>query len=237
MRLIVEVDAEAAAARAALEIANACEAALDERKIALIALSGGRTPWRMIEKLRTCVLGWGDIHVAQVDERVVPADDERRNLKRLETLLVREGPLPRDNLLDMPVGAADLAAAARSYQGILEAILAAPLRFDIVQLGLGIDGHTASLVTGDPVLDAIERDVAVSGEYHGTRRMTLTLAALSRARQRLWLVTGADKAAPLRDLIEGTAAIPANRVERRGTLVVADPAAAPRGLATLVSPS
>ena len=170
MRLIVEVDAEAAAARAALEIANACEAALDERKIALIALSGGRTPWRMIEKLRTCVLGWGDIHVAQVDERVVPADDERRNLKRLETLLVREGPLPRDNLLDMPVGAADLAAAARSYQGILEAILAAPLRFDIVQLGLGIDGHTASLVTGDPVLDAIERDVAVSGEYHGTRR-------------------------------------------------------------------
>ena len=153
MRLIVEADAEAAAARAALEIANACEAALDERKIALIALSGGRTPWRMIEKLRTCVLGWGDIHVAQVDERVVPPDDERRNLTRLEALLVREGPLPRDNLLDMPVCAADLAAAARSYQGILEAIGGAPLRFDIVQLGLGVDGHTASLVPGDPVLD------------------------------------------------------------------------------------
>jgi 6-phosphogluconolactonase len=237
LRLIVEIDAEAAAARAALEIANACEAALDERKIALIALSGGRTPWRMIEKLRTCVLGWGDIHVAQVDERVVPLDDERRNVTRIEALLVREGPLARDNLLDMPVGASDLDVAARSYQGILEAIGGAPLRFDIVQLGLGVDGHTASLVPGDPVLDSVERDVAVSGEYQATRRMTLTLAALSRARQRLWRVTGADKAAPLRDLIEGTAAIPANRVERRGTLVVADAAAAPRGLATLVSPS
>ena len=101
--------------------------------------------------------------------------------------------MPRDNLLDMPVGAADLDAAARSYQGILEAIGGAPLRFDIVQLGLGVDGHTASLVPGDPVLDSVERDVAVSGEYQGTRRMTLTLAALSRARQRLWLVTGADE--------------------------------------------
>jgi 6-phosphogluconolactonase len=237
LRLIVEVDAEAAAARAALEIANACEAALDERKIALIALSGGRTPWRMIEKLRTCVLGWGDIHVAQVDERVVPLDDERRNVTRLEALLVREGSLPRDNLLDMPVCAADLDAAARSYQGILEAIGGAPPRFDIVQLGLGIDGHTASLVPGDPVLDSVERDVAVSGEYQGTRRMTLTLAALSRARQRLWLVTGAEKAAPLRDLIEGTAAIPANRIERRGSLVVADLAASPGGQAPIVNPS
>jgi len=237
MRLIVEADAEAAAARAALEIANACDDALDERRIALIALSGGRTPWRMIEKLRTCVLGWGEIHVAQVDERVVPRGDERRNITRLEALLVREGPLPRDNLLDMPVGAADLAAAARSYRGILEAIGGTPLRFDIVQLGLGVDGHTASLVPGDPLLDSVEGDVAVTQEYQGTRRMTLTLNALSRARQRVWLVTGAEKAPRLKDLIEGTAVMPANRVERRGTLVVADRAASPRALATIVNPS
>jgi 6-phosphogluconolactonase len=237
VRVVVEADAEAAAARAALEIAGACEAALDERKVALIALSGGRTPWRMVEKLRTCVLEWGDIHVAQVDERVVPTDDERRNLTRLESILVREGPLPRDNLLDMPVCAADLLAAARSYQAILEAVGGKPLRFDIVQLGLGIDGHTASLVPGDPVLEAHAEDVAVSGEYQGTRRMTLTLSALSRARQRLWLVTGADKANALRELIDGRTAIPANRVERRGTLVVTDAAAFPRVSAQSVTPS
>jgi 6-phosphogluconolactonase len=229
VRLIVEADAEAAAARTALEIADACDAALDKRRIALIALSGGRTPWRMIEKLRTCVLGWGNIYVAQVDERVVPSGDERRNITRLEGLLVREGPLPRNNLLDMPVGAVDLAAAARSYQRTLEATGGAPLRFDIVQLGLGVDGHTASLVPGDPLLDAAEGDVAVSAEYQGTRRMTLTLNALSRARQRVWLVTGAEKAPRLKDLIEGTAVMPANRVERRGTLVVADRAACPDG--------
>jgi 6-phosphogluconolactonase len=106
-----------------------------------------------------------------------------------------------------------------------------------VHLGLGVDGHTASLMLGDPVLDSVEGDVAVSGEYQGNRRMTLTLAALSRARQRLWLVTGADKAARLRDLIGGTAAIPANRIERRGSLVVADFAASPGGQAPIINPS
>jgi 6-phosphogluconolactonase len=227
VRLIVEADADAAAARAALEIANACEAALDERNVALIALSGGRTPWRMIETLRSCVLGWSDIHVAQVDERIVPASDERRTLTQLEALLVHEGPLSRDNLLDMPVGATDLDAAARSYQEILESIGGTPLRFDVVQLGLGIDGHTASLTPGDPILDKDATDVAISAEYQGTRRMTLTAPALSRARQRIWLVTGTEKATRLRELMDGTAAIPANRIERRGTLVIADRAASP----------
>ncbi len=222
MRVIVEPDTEAAARTAASAIANACEAAIEERDQALIALSGGRTPWRMIELLREHVLHWEEIHVAQVDERVVPHDDERRNFARLEALLVREGPLPRDNLLEMPVAATDLAAAAAAYQAMLEAIGGAPLRLDIVQLGLGTDGHTASLLPSDPVLDNGGRDVVVSAEYQGTRRMTLTISALSRARQRLWLVTGTEKAPRLRDLIDGSTAIPANRVERRGTLVVAD---------------
>jgi 6-phosphogluconolactonase len=222
VRLIVEPDAETAARTAASEIASACDAALDERDRALIALSGGRTPWRMVELLREHVLHWGEIYVAQVDERVVPRDDERRNFARLEALLVREGPLPRDNLLEMPVGANDLAAAAAAYQAMLEAIGGAPLRFDLVQLGLGADGHTASLLPADPVLDEAGRDVAVSEEHEGTRRMTLTLGVLSRARQRLWLVTGAAKAPRLRELIDGATSIPANRVERRGTVVVAD---------------
>jgi 6-phosphogluconolactonase len=227
VRLIVEPDADSAAHRAAAEIARACEAALEDRNRALIALSGGRTPRSMMAALRTHALAWPDVYVAQVDERIVPADDTRRNVTQLERLLVREGPLPRENLLDMPVEAADPAVAAREYEAALAAMGGRGFRLDLVQLGLGADGHTASLVPGDPVLEVDDRDVAVSGVYQGTRRMTLTLPVLSRARERLWLVTGAEKADALRRLIAGDADIPANRVERRGTLVIADRAAAP----------
>ncbi len=227
MRLIIEPDSEAAARRAASEIASACKAALEERNRALIALSGGRTPGSMIEMLRKHTLPWHDVYVAQVDERIVPAGDERRNLTQLECLLVREGPLPRENLLDMPVETADPEAAARAYEATLVAIGGRGVRLDLVQLGLGADGHTASLIPGDPVLEIDDRDVAVSREYQGTRRMTLTCPPLSRARARLWLVTGPEKADALRRLIDGDADIPANRVERLGTLVVADRAAAP----------
>jgi len=228
VRLIVTPDAEAAAHRAALEIAHACEAATEERGRALIALSGGRSPWRMLEILCTQPLPWSEVYVAQVDERITPPDDARRNLTRLEALLVREGPLPRDNLLPMPVEAAGLEGAARDYEAMLAAIGGPGFRLDLVQLGLGDDGHTASLVPGDPVLQVEEHDVAITSEYQGTRRMTLTLPVLSRARRRLWLVTGLDKAAVLDQLVEGSVDIPANRVERRGALVVADRAAAPR---------
>lgn len=227
MRLIVTPDAEAAAHRAALEIAHACQAATEERDRALIALSGGRSPWRMLEILCTQPLPWNEIYVAQVDERVAPPGDARRNLTRLEALLVREGPLPRDNLLPMPVEGADLESAARDYEAMLAAIGGQGFRLDLVQLGLGDDGHTASLVPGDPVLQVEERDVAIASEYQGTRRMTFTLPVLSRARLRLWLVTGSDKAAVLGQLLDGRSDIPANRVERLGALVVADHAAAP----------
>jgi 6-phosphogluconolactonase len=227
VRLIIEPDAKAAARRAASEIAGACEGALEERNRALIALSGGRTPGSMVDMLRKHTLPWHDVYVAQVDERIVPAGDERRNLTQLERLLVREGPLPRENLLDMPVETADPEAAARGYEATLLAIGGRGFRLDLVQLGLGADGHTASLIPGDPVLEIDDRDVAVSREYQGTQRMTLTCPALSRARARLWLVTGPEKADALRMLIDGDADIPANRVERLGALVVADRAAAP----------
>jgi 6-phosphogluconolactonase len=135
VRLIVEPDSESAARRAAAEIAADCEAALEERHVALVALSGGRTPWRMIEHLCRHTLDWEDVYVAQVDERVVAPDDPRRNLARLESLLVREGPLPRDNLLAMPVETTDLALAARQYQASLESIAGAETRYhrNIVQ--------------------------------------------------------------------------------------------------------
>jgi len=224
VRLIrAAVDAEAAAL-AAGELAAACRAAVDERGIAVVAVSGGETPWRMLEHLRDHALPWEHVRVAQVDERVAPRGDPRRNLTRLEQLLVAEGPLPDGNLIAMPVEADDLPLAAAAYQRNLQRYAMGPLTFDVVQLGLGADGHTASLFPGDAALEVVDHDVAVTGEHQGLRRMTLTLPALNRARRRLWLVTGVAKSERLAELLAGSAAtgMPALRVSRAHTTVVAD---------------
>jgi 6-phosphogluconolactonase len=228
VRLIRADDAAHAARLAAAEIAACCRTAVATRGRALIALSGGETPWLMLRELRGLELPWTSTYVAQVDERVAPRGDPQRNLTRLEQALVTEGPLPRDHLLAMPVEAPDLAAASAAYQHTLEALAGRPLRLDLVQLGLGADGHTASLVPGDPVLDVRDRDVALSREYRGSTRMTLTLPALARAVTRLWLVTGAGKAERLRELLDGAGDTPAVAVPRAASLVLADAAAAGR---------
>jgi len=224
LRLIRAADAAEAATLAAREIATACHRAVVERGRAVVAVSGGETPWRMLERLRALDLPWARIHVAQVDERVAPRGDPLRNLTRLEQILVSDGPLPLQNLLALPVDASDLTRAAGEYQRRLEALAGGPLTLDLVQLGLGTDGHTASLVPGDPVLEVADRDVALSGAYQGQRRMTLTLPALNRARQRLWLVTGAAKAERLAELLHGDASssAPALRVSRADATMVAD---------------
>jgi 6-phosphogluconolactonase len=227
LRLIVGADALAAARLASDEVARACTAAISARGRALVAFSGGETPWLMLGALRERALPWHSIHVAQVDERVVPAADARRNLTRLAELLVRDGRLPAENLWPMPVEAQPIEAAAAAFQAALEAQFDRPLCFDLVQLGLGTDGHTASLVPGDAALHVADRDVALSAAYQGTPRMTLTFPALSRARERLWLVTGASKIVPLACLLAGTGETPAVRVSRENATVVADRAAAP----------
>jgi 6-phosphogluconolactonase len=224
VRLIATADGGAAAVAAAAEIAATCREAVAARGLALVAVSGGETPWRMLERLRELDLPWQRIHVAQVDERIAPRGDPRRNLARLEQILVREGPLPERQLLAMPVETGDLDAAAFSYQRQLERLGGTPLQLDLVQLGLGSDGHTASLVPGDPVLHVADRDVAMSGEYQGLRRMTLTYPAIDRAKRRLWLITGAAKSARLGELLDGASAddAPSVRVSRADASVVAD---------------
>jgi len=226
VRLIVLADPAAAARRAADEIGYVCQEAVRARGRALIAVSGGQTPWVMLSELRRRELPWELIHVAQVDERCAPRGDPQRNLTRLEHILLRHGP-PAPRLWPMPVEEASLEQAGMAYQALLEAQFGAPLQFDLVQLGLGTDGHTASLVPGDAALSIADRDVAVTGPYQGLRRMTLTFPALSRARQRLWLVTGASKAPRLAQLLGGAGDIPALQVARDHTSVIADAACAP----------
>jgi 6-phosphogluconolactonase len=211
-------DAEAAAARAADLIAERARAAARAAPPFTLAVSGGRSPGPMFERLAADAdLPWGDIEIWQVDERVAPAEDPARNLTGLVAGLAA---VEEPHLHPMPVEHGDLDAAADAYARGL------PWVFDLVHLGLGADGHTASLVPGDPVLEVTDHDVAVTGPYDGRRRMTLTFPVLGRARGIVWLVTGADKADALRRLVAHDPSIPAGRVSGPPQVVIADRAAA-----------
>jgi 6-phosphogluconolactonase len=205
-------DADAVAGRAAEFVAAAARAAAAARGTFTFAVSGGHTPWAMFAELAGEDVPWQWVRLFQVDERAAPDGDPDRNLTHLLDSL-RGAPA---RVSAMPVTEPDLAVAAAEYGASL------PARFDLVHLGLGPDGHTASLVPGDPVLEVTDRLVAVTGSYQGHRRMTLTYPALARADQLLWLVTGADKKAPLAQLIAGDRSIPAARVEAARSLILAD---------------
>jgi 6-phosphogluconolactonase len=210
-------DADAVAVRAAARLGERARAAVAERGVFTLALSGGSGPRRLFARLAVEDVPWEAAEIFQVDERVAPAGHEDRNLTQLLELLP---PAARERLRPMPVEEKDLERGAADYAATL------PEQLDAVQLGLGDDGHTASLVPGDPVLDVRDRDIAVTAEYRGRRRMTLTYPPLARARHILWLVTGADKAVVLARLQRGDATIPAGLVERSRAVVVADSAAA-----------
>lgn len=214
--LEVLADADAVARRGARFLAGRARGTVSEGGRFTLALSGGRTPGAMLRHLREEDVPWDRVEIWQVDERIAPAGHPDRNLTGLA------GSLPARAarcLHPMPVEEPDLEAAAAGYAGSL------PDRFDLVHLGLGDDGHTASLVPGDPVLESRE-PVALTGEYRCRRRMTLTYGVLNRAEQLLWLVVGADKAGPLRRMLEGDRSIPAGRVDAERSLVLADRAAA-----------
>lgn len=226
MKVEVMDTAEAVAKKAAAIIAEAARAAADARRQFVMAVSGGHTPWVMLRDLATIDLPWRAVQIVQVDERVAPRDDADRNLTHLQASLLDRAPLSAAQIHDMPVESEDLAAAANAYAAALRQLAGTPPVLDLVHLGLGPDGHTASLVPDDPVLRVEDADVGVTGVYQGRRRMTLTYPIINRARRILWVVTGGEKAAALRRLVNGDRTIPAGRVRGGSALVVADYAAA-----------
>jgi 6-phosphogluconolactonase len=226
MKIEVYADAESVARKAAELVAAEARAAVANRGAFVMAVSGGHTPWQMLRALAGEDVPWDAVHVVQVDERVAPAGDPDRNLTHLRESLLEHAPLRPERIHAMPVESSDLRAACEEYALTLRAIAGTPPVLDLVHLGLGPDGHTASLVPRDPVLDIKDSDVALTGLYQGRRRMTLTYPILNRSRRVLWLVTGSEKARMLPRLRAGDAQIPAGRVRADNALVLADPTAA-----------
>jgi len=225
MEIKVLASAESVAREGAAIIAAEARAAVAARGRFILAVSGGHTPWLMLRDLAGEDIPWNGVHVAQVDERVAPAGHPDRNLTHLRESLLERAPLHPEQVYAMPVEASDLEAGASRYAQTLREIAGSPPVFDLVHLGLGPDGHTASLVPGDPVLDVTDADVALTGVYQGRRRMTLTYPMINRSRRILWLVTGNYKVGMLMRLRDDDRSIPAGRVAQDNALVIADRAA------------
>lgn len=226
MRMEAFADAEAVAKTAAAFIAEEARKAVAAHGRFVLAVSGGKTPWIMFRALAEEALPWEQIHVVQVDERVAPAGHADRNLTHLGETLVGLAGLGPEQIHAMPVEAPDLEAAAARFEESLREIAGTPPVLDLAHLGLGSDGHTASLVPGDPVLKVADRDVAITQVYQGRRRMTLTYPILNRSRKIMWVITGAEKASMLKRLFDGDTSIPAGRIRREAALILADRAAA-----------
>jgi len=226
MQTEILADADAVATHAAEFIAAEARAAVAAHGRFTFAVSGGRTPWQMLRALASENVPWQSVHLFQVDERVAPAGDPDRNLTHIRDSLLAHIALPATNMHAMRVEATDLGAAAASYAQELGTFAGTPAVLDLVHLGLGPDGHTASLVPGDPVLAEANLNVALTQPYQGHRRMTLTYPVLDRSRCVLFVVTGAEKVPALRKLRAGDKSIPAGRVTGERALIIADAAAA-----------
>ena len=222
-------DAEALAKAVADRIANFGRASIEQNGQFCLAVSGGTTPSKMLGELATRPVPWDKVHLFQVDERVAPDGDPSRNLTILRSVLLDRISLPAQNLHAMPVTSDDLQAAAVSYGKEMKRVCGEGRGLDLIHLGLGDDGHTASWPPGDPIFEITDRDVAVVGPFNGLRRMTLTPPAVNATRSILWMVSGEKKAGVLRRMLEGDPELPASRVRRSGAVVLADRPAAAQG--------
>lgn len=222
MRIETFETADDVAAAAAGIIAARARTAVAERGRFVCAVSGGRTPARMLRALSQEDVPWHGVHIAQVDERLAPSGHLDRNFTGLCRSLLDHIELPANQIHAMPVESEDPDTAAANYGRQLSEIAGTPPVLDLVHLGLGDDGHTASLVPMDAALDVTDTDVTLTGVYQGRRRMTLTLPMLNRSREILWVVIGGDKAPMLARLLAGDQSIPAGRVNQANASVIAD---------------
>ncbi len=212
----------AVAQRGAALIAESARKSVAERGRFLLALSGGKSPWKTIHALAKESVPWESVHVFQVDERVAPEGHPDRNLTTLREILLSQTGLAESHIHPMPVDEEDIEKAAMDYAGTLTHYAGNPAVLDLVSLGLGADGHTASLVPGDPVLNETAKDVAVTEPHFGRNRMTLTYPILNRSRQILWVATGAEKEPMLKRLLRSDLSIPAGRVNPKNALLITD---------------
>ena len=222
LRLHVYPDVQQLARAAADAVASEIGWAINRRGVAFIAVSGGTTPWQMLEALRHHPIEWSHTHIFQVDERNAGIDSPDRNSTQIRQALTDRIEIPQSNLHFVPI-TGDLEHDADQYAHEIDAVVGGV--FDLIHLGLGDDGHTASLVPDDPVLAVQDASTAVTDTYRGSRRVTLTYPVINAARNLLWLTNGHSKAKPLSQLLDQNAAIPAGRVLQTNAQVFCDEAA------------
>jgi 6-phosphogluconolactonase len=226
MKIEVLYNVDSVAHKAAAIIAGESRLAVAKRNRFILAVSGGQTPWKMLRALAGEDVPWESVHVVQVDERLAPEGHPDRNLTHLRENLLGYAPLRPEQVHAMPVDDKDLVEAAAKYAMTLREIAGSPVMIDLIHLGLGADGHTASLIPGDPVLEINNLDVGLTGVYQGRRRMTLTFPIINRSRRILWLVTGGEKSEMILRLRDRDRTIPAGRVAQDRAQLIADRAAA-----------
>lgn len=231
MNVEVLADSEAMARHAVEYLVSAAATAIEERGMFVWAVSGGSTPRRMLELLSEREdLDWSRTHLFQVDERVAPDGDPDRNATMLDTALLTEVFRERNEpagIWLMPVTAEDHVDACAEYAALIDATTGTPAVFDLIQLGMGADGHTASLIPGDPILGVSDRDVAMSQEYQGRLRMSLTWPVLDRAKELLWVIGGDSKVDAVRQFLANDSSIPATLPTQARATVLLDEAANP----------
>ena len=220
-------DAAAVSKAAAALIAAEARAAVESRGRFTMAVSGGKTPWQMLRDLAAEQVPWDSVHVFQVDERIAPSGDPDRNLTHLRESLLSSAPISPDHIHAMPVENPDALQACEDYTATLNSLCGEPAVLDLIHLGLGPDGHTASLIPGDPVCGVFDAEVAGTGVYQNRNRLTITYPVINRARRIVWVVTGPDKAPMVPRLLAGDPGIPAGPVSQdRAVLLLDSPAAA-----------
>jgi 6-phosphogluconolactonase len=226
MKIEVLDNADMVAQKAASIIAREARNAVVLRGCFILAVSGGKTPWEMLRALADEDVPWNRVHILQVDERIAPEGHPDRNMTHLRESLLGNSPILPERIHAMRVELKDLEAAAAAYARTIREIAGSLAIIDLVHLGLGPDGHTASLIPGDPVLDVTGKDVAPTGIYHGRQRLTLTYPLINRARKILWLITGSEKGEMLHRLLVSDLSIPAGRISQEHSMILADKDAA-----------